>query len=413
MICRVGEPFKPIDLRSATAGRLHPPAIVGRQRDLKDGPKRLYQALYSRATTNPDGICWPGFDTLAADLGKSEKSVRSDMKVLETAGLIRHQWRSGRKSNTYEFLWSRLFERNTSTGQKSALGNRSPEFERKPATVQSADQKRNSEQCGDFERQNHADLTGTRVPTNSLSDLFKGNSSSSVDDEVATPVVAAVAVGADDDDSAPHKLENRVREALFEFLNTEGFPMPSGFVPDEQIAQDLQRVGGNLEDLSDFLQTYRDRLTNGPPAHWSHVATAFRRWTSDPRALAAIGLRIDWTIASERGAMNRQTAAAAEIQTSHAESQFVGADSRTKGSLQARLIAVCRSRSRPRTASLLEAATITDDGRRLEIDLPRTSLEELKLEVVRAGLESLGEEREIVLQHSTDRKPAEVANVAG
>jgi hypothetical protein len=88
------------------------PDIVGRQRDLTDGQKRLYERLVRWAGTK--GYCWRSFETMAAALGKCVRQVKSDTKVLEDRKLILHQirsWKNGkRQTNVYRFRWHELFD---------------------------------------------------------------------------------------------------------------------------------------------------------------------------------------------------------------------------------------------------------------------------------------------------------------
>jgi hypothetical protein len=86
---------------------------VGRQYDLTDGQKRLYERAVRWAGQN--GVFWYGFETMAEALGKSLRQVKSDMAALEKRGLIRHRRRRC-QSNVYEFLWHAIFE-----GQQTAL----------------------------------------------------------------------------------------------------------------------------------------------------------------------------------------------------------------------------------------------------------------------------------------------------
>ena len=90
------------------------PTVVGALREiggrrLGNGPKRVYAYLVGRAGQN--GCCWPSFDSIAAELGKCPRQIRSDVKVLEEVGLLVHENRAGRKSNTYGFVWHEVFER--------------------------------------------------------------------------------------------------------------------------------------------------------------------------------------------------------------------------------------------------------------------------------------------------------------
>ena len=100
---RVGEAFNPWH---AVCG-FYPPDVVGRQRDLTDGQKRLYERAVRWAGQN--GVFWYSFESIAEALGKSLRQVKDDMATLETKGLIRHT-RRRRNSNVYSFLWHPMFE---------------------------------------------------------------------------------------------------------------------------------------------------------------------------------------------------------------------------------------------------------------------------------------------------------------
>src|SRR5262245_27669705 len=80
----LGEPFNPWHKLCG----FYPPDIVGRQRDLTDGQKRLYERAVRWAGQN--GTFWYGFETIAEALGKSARQVKADMAILEARGLIRH-----------------------------------------------------------------------------------------------------------------------------------------------------------------------------------------------------------------------------------------------------------------------------------------------------------------------------------
>jgi hypothetical protein len=100
---RIGQPFNPWH---KVCG-FYPPDIVGRQRDLTDGQKRLYERAVRWAGKN--GVFWHGFKAMAAALGKSPRQVKDDMAALEAKGLISHV-RRRRNSNVYSFLWHSIFE---------------------------------------------------------------------------------------------------------------------------------------------------------------------------------------------------------------------------------------------------------------------------------------------------------------
>jgi hypothetical protein len=103
-----GESFNPWRGDEKTPGcGFYPPEVVGRQRTLGDGPKRVYERLIRYAGRN--GQCFPSQPTLAAELGKCERQIRSDLRTLEQARLIEHCDR-GRCSNSYVFLWHEMFD---------------------------------------------------------------------------------------------------------------------------------------------------------------------------------------------------------------------------------------------------------------------------------------------------------------
>jgi len=99
-----GEPFDP----SHKVCGFYPPDVVGRQRDLTDGQKRLYERAVRWAGRN--GCFWYAFETMADALGKSLRQVKADMLALHTYRLLSHVRRGGRRSNRYVFLWHPIFE---------------------------------------------------------------------------------------------------------------------------------------------------------------------------------------------------------------------------------------------------------------------------------------------------------------
>jgi hypothetical protein len=109
-----GEPFNPW---RKTAG-FYAPDIVGRQLNLTDGEKRLYERAVRWAGRT--GGFWYSFATMAAELGKSPRQVKRDMLSLEKHGLICHVRRGNRQSNLYRFLWHPIFDSDgTSTSPHS------------------------------------------------------------------------------------------------------------------------------------------------------------------------------------------------------------------------------------------------------------------------------------------------------
>jgi hypothetical protein len=99
----VGQSFDPW---RKTCG-FYAPDIVGRQRNLTDGQKRLYERSVRWAGQN--GNFWYSFETIAEALGKSVRQVKDDMAALEAKGLLKHV-RRRRQSNLYFFLWHSMFE---------------------------------------------------------------------------------------------------------------------------------------------------------------------------------------------------------------------------------------------------------------------------------------------------------------
>ena len=149
-----GEVFEPHRIHQDNQARrsrgitpIYLPAIMNCQRKINDrkvgdGPKRVYDYLIGRAGENGD--CFPSYDRMAKDLGKSSRQVRNDIQVLEELGLIGHANRAGRKSNTYHFIWHPIFERQWSTTQMSG----------KVRSIST------------FEWQDRADLSGSGLPPN-------------------------------------------------------------------------------------------------------------------------------------------------------------------------------------------------------------------------------------------------------
>lgn len=98
-----GEEFNP----SRDSCGFFPQDIVGRQRWLTDGQKRVYERLVRFNGRN--GNCFPSQETLSFELGKSDRQIRRDVEELEKAHLIAHR-RNGRRSNRYVFLWHEIFD---------------------------------------------------------------------------------------------------------------------------------------------------------------------------------------------------------------------------------------------------------------------------------------------------------------
>ena len=111
----IGKPFNPI---REICG-FYAPDIVGRQTDLTDGQKRLYERGVRWCGKN--GTFWYSFQRMALELGKSARQVKRDMAELEKRGLIQHERRGKRQSNRYRFLYHPMFEHDgTSTSPRRA-----------------------------------------------------------------------------------------------------------------------------------------------------------------------------------------------------------------------------------------------------------------------------------------------------
>src|SRR3989442_35564 len=132
-----GDPFNPWHQSCG----FYPQDVLSRHRKLPDatgnlkvvtpGQKQLYERLVRFA--GRDGRCFPSQDTLARELGRSDRQIRKDLARLESFKLLRHTWRDGRRSNTYEFLWHPIFdERN----HCSAQGGRINAIDRNQSSAQ-------------------------------------------------------------------------------------------------------------------------------------------------------------------------------------------------------------------------------------------------------------------------------------
>lgn len=75
------------------------PNVILRNRTLSMGAKLAYAVLLSYAWQ--DKSCFPGQVRMAVDLGVIEKSVRTYLQELETAGVILVKRRGQGKTNVY------------------------------------------------------------------------------------------------------------------------------------------------------------------------------------------------------------------------------------------------------------------------------------------------------------------------
>jgi hypothetical protein len=213
-----GETFKPGSLRAATNGKVYPPAIVDRQKgvnDLGDGEKRLYRNLYNRALVNSDGICWPGFITLAADLGKCEKTVRTEAANLESLKLIRRDRSNRRAATVYQFLWHAMFEQ-----------QKVPRDDRQHVTAQAEPECKVERQIQDSCAVNSRQLCGKQLPR-SISVISK-NVSKTQTQKLTTASLSAKAAENDAGSKAALNLAElaQIGNHLAGFMDDEQPPKP-------------------------------------------------------------------------------------------------------------------------------------------------------------------------------------------
>lgn len=271
-----GEEFNP--WRKACG--FSPSDIVGRQRDLGNGPKRLYERLVRWAGQN--GSCWYSYARMAVELGKCVRQVKSDMATLERYGLIRHQRRGKRLANRYTFLWHPVFD---SADVHSPAPHR-------------ADTPFSSEMQADAHHQHQTDghfsASDGRIPAPGVvqsaahefcnQNSVKGNPSSSQADAAEH----LTAPRADDDGPSLDKgLNGTVRECLLAFVQASGIQMPTGPIPTSEVAAGLASIGATVADLVGFLKDYAGHWRDAP-ATWRHVLVSFQHWASDPRTLGNI-----------------------------------------------------------------------------------------------------------------------------
>lgn len=85
---------------AATAmGFTQVPNFLLKNKKLSSGDKVVFAMLLSYAWYND--FCFPGQQTLADDLGLSERSVRTHLKTLEAQGLLEIHQRGQGKTNIY------------------------------------------------------------------------------------------------------------------------------------------------------------------------------------------------------------------------------------------------------------------------------------------------------------------------
>jgi hypothetical protein len=75
------------------------PNAILRHRDISPGAKLAYTMLLSCAWHND--FCFPGQETLAKDMGVTDRSVRTYLKELETKGFLTIKQQGQGKPNIY------------------------------------------------------------------------------------------------------------------------------------------------------------------------------------------------------------------------------------------------------------------------------------------------------------------------
>ncbi|MCC6947003.1 MAG: helix-turn-helix domain-containing protein [Bradyrhizobiaceae bacterium] len=85
---------------ATTHGFTQVPNFILRTKKLSAGDKLAFAMLLSYAWQND--FCFPGQQRLAADMGITERSVRTHLKALEAAGLLAITQRGQGKTNLYE-----------------------------------------------------------------------------------------------------------------------------------------------------------------------------------------------------------------------------------------------------------------------------------------------------------------------
>ena len=175
---KLGEPFNP----RFDACRFRPEELVTKRRELTDGQKLLYAFLVRWARMSDGnrpneraGEVWRSHANIAAELGKSERQVRRDLRQFESFGLIKHRIRDGRKSNTYVFLFHPWFERESQSDQTPTESGQG----RPPASAQTQSTGQGCPIATGHQSPVKPDLSGHPRPTNQKAFNQKEESSSS------------------------------------------------------------------------------------------------------------------------------------------------------------------------------------------------------------------------------------------
>ncbi len=239
-----GEPFDP----ARTACGFYPPDIVARQRNWKDGQKRLYERLVRWAGRN--GSCWHSVDAMADALGKSARQVQRDIAALERTGLIRRVRRGRRECNRYVFLFHVVFSQ--ADGDATSVSYHSPKVTR---------------------HLGHGDAT-------SVSYQYPYSSSSNRN-ELRKHRNSDTAADDDDDVPKPRKRWKTGADAILATVQERGGDLTPGTI--ERIGARLARNGATWEAFADHvLPSLRNPALRNPAGYLTDAARAYGRTRLEP-----------------------------------------------------------------------------------------------------------------------------------
>jgi len=306
-----GEPFNP---RYEACG-FFPDETVGRRQDLTDGQKWLYSRMVRWARledgNRPNeraGEVWRAHESIAKELGKSEKQVSRDMAKLESVGLLSHRKRDGRKSNTYLFLFHAEFERTP----VSAQTNPEPQFERTSTSGQTPSDELAASNLNGHPRPVSPHLNGHPRPPNPKEFNHKAESSSSSTGEIgrfeepATPALVAttpttVLDVSDKTNTEETKTPTQPRVWTKEEMGTAREALREHFearvLPDWEVTRGVLKHMLSVDDVRLWLQDIADRRVN--IKGWGFYPHDAGNW---PARRADVQQQMEATIAAEKAA---------------------------------------------------------------------------------------------------------------
>ncbi len=259
-----GDQFNPW---SGSCG-FYPAQLVGRQRNLRAGPKLVYERLVRFA--GRDGLCFPSHQKLADELGKSLAQVKRDIATLERAGLISHEFRNGRRSNTYRFLWHPCFDAAamSSHGFSEGAQTHPQSPRREPSRQLTSDGLKAHEPARNY-RQNH------RAETSSSS-----SRQSNVDENFELKTTKK-ADSSGKETSQPGKKwwSGQDSAGAVGLLRGANVNLPD---PDPSLVAPILSHMESLEDLRQWLQSNRSLLASATSR--GLFVTDARRWPDKPKA---------------------------------------------------------------------------------------------------------------------------------